>query len=96
MGTTREVTDLLGAAGLDASRRRWRGARLAHWAARRPHGPALAVVAADGADALRAVGRPLPHYGSQSFVVFDGARAVDRGLWPPPASPLRIDLGAKP
>jgi aminopeptidase N len=95
VGTTREVTDLLGAAGLDVPPTLAGGTARA-WAARRPHGPALAVVAADGADALRAVVRPLPHYGSQSFVVFDGARAVDRGLWPPPASPLRLDLGAKP
>jgi aminopeptidase N len=93
VGTTREVTDLLRAAGLDVPPTLAAGTTRA-WAARRPHGPPLAVVMADGADGLRAVARPLPHYGSQSFVVFDGARAVSRGLWPPPASPLRVDLPA--
>ena len=93
VGTTGGVTAMLAAAGLGVPPELTAGTARA-WAARRPHGPALAVVAADGADALRAVARPLPHYGSQSFVVFDGARAVRHGLWPPPASPLRIDLTA--
>jgi hypothetical protein len=93
VGTTRDVTALLAAAGLDVPPQLAAGTARA-WAARRPHGPGLVVVAADGADALRAVARPLPHYGSQSFVVFDGARATSHGLWPPPASPLRVDLTA--
>jgi aminopeptidase N len=91
VGTTPDVTAVLTAAGLDVPTQLTGGTARA-WAARRPHGPALAVVAADGADALRAVARPLPHYGSQSFVVFDGAHASSHGLWPPPASPLRVDL----
>jgi aminopeptidase N len=92
-GITTDVTAVLTAAGLDVPSQLTGGTARA-WAARRPHGPALAVVAADGADALHAVARPLPHYGSQSFVVFDGARAVRHGLWPPPASPLRVELTA--
>jgi aminopeptidase N len=91
VGTTPDVTAVLTAAGLDVPTQLTGGTARA-WAARRPHGPALAVVAADGADALRAVARPLPHYGSQSFVVFDGAHASSHGLWRPPASPLRVDL----
>jgi aminopeptidase N len=93
VGTTRDVTAVLAGGGLDVPSQLRAGTARA-WAARRPHGPALAVVAADGADALRAVAHPLPHYGSQSFVVFDGARAVSHGLWPPPASPLRVELTA--
>jgi hypothetical protein len=93
VGTTHDVTAVLAGGGLDVPSQLRAGTARA-WAARRPHGPALAVVAADGADALRAVARPLPHYGSQSFVVFDGARAVSHGLWPPPASPLRVELRA--
>jgi aminopeptidase N len=92
VGTTRDVTSVLAAAGLDVPQLAAGTARA--WAARRPHGPGLAVVTADDADALRAVSRPLPHYGSQSFVVFDGARAVSHGLWPPAASSLRVELTA--
>ncbi len=44
----------------------------------------LAVVSARDAEALRALLRPLPHYGAQSWLVFEGARAVDRGIWPAP------------
>ena len=34
------------------------------------------------------IARPLPHYRSRSFVVFDGSRAIKRGLWPARESPL--------
>ncbi|MCM8611091.1 M1 family aminopeptidase [Accumulibacter sp.] len=44
-------------------------------------GPLLAVAARDAA-ALRSLARPLPHYGGQSWLVFDGAQASERGLWP--------------
>ncbi|HEY0835566.1 MAG TPA: hypothetical protein VGE72_16810, partial [Azospirillum sp.] len=62
------------------------------WTARTARGqPALVVVAADP-PSLQALLRPLPHYGRQSWLVFDGARAVDRGVWPPADSPLRRRL----
>jgi hypothetical protein len=44
----------------------------------------LAVVSARDAESLRALQRPLPHYGSQSWLVFEGARALERGVWPAP------------
>jgi uncharacterized iron-regulated protein len=42
----------------------------------------LAVISVRDAAALDALARPLPHYGSQSWLVFDGARATERGVWP--------------
>jgi hypothetical protein len=45
----------------------------------------LMVISGKSAEALRAVARPLPHYGTQSWVVFEGARAIERGIWPAPA-----------
>jgi hypothetical protein len=36
------------------------------------------------ASALEALARPLPHYGAQSFVAFERARAIERGVWPAP------------
>ena len=44
--------------------------------------PPLAVVSVRDAEALRALARPLPHYGAQSFLAFEGARAIERGVWP--------------
>ena len=46
--------------------------------------PPVAVVSARDTAALLALKRPLPHYGAQSYLVFDGARAVARGVWPAP------------
>ncbi|MBF0372267.1 MAG: hypothetical protein HQL39_02490, partial [Alphaproteobacteria bacterium] len=51
------------------------------WVARTPDGPVLAVQADDAA-ALGALIRPLPHYGGQGWLVFEGAKAADRGRWP--------------
>ena len=46
----------------------------------------FSLVAADNLAALQALGRPLPHYGSRSYVVFDGPKAIDKGLWPAQAN----------
>jgi hypothetical protein len=52
------------------------------WTAVRPGAAPLTVVSARDAQALAALARPLPHYGRQSFVVFEGSRMVERGAWP--------------
>jgi hypothetical protein len=44
--------------------------------------PPLAVLSAKDGESLRAMLRALPHLGAQSWLVFDGARVVDRGVWP--------------
>lgn len=44
----------------------------------------VAVVSARDTAALLALRRPLSHYGAQSYLVFEGARAVGRGVWPAP------------
>ncbi len=62
------------------------------WTARRASGAAVLIVAARDAAALRALARPLPHYGGQSFIYFDGARARERGLWPVARGPLYRQL----
>jgi aminopeptidase N len=43
----------------------------------------VAVISAKDDAALEALERPLPHYGAQSYLAFDGARAIERGTWPP-------------
>jgi hypothetical protein len=44
--------------------------------------PALAVVSGQDAAALAAVQRALPHYGGQSWLVFEQGRVIDKGIWP--------------
>lgn len=58
-----------------------RGSAVA-WTAARAQGISMAVVSARDAESLAALARPLPHYGRKSYVVFDGAKAIDSGTWP--------------
>ena len=60
------------------------------WTVVREAGPPVAVVSARDADALRALLAPLPHYGAQSWLVFDGRRALDRGVWPAPGPLIAV------
>jgi hypothetical protein len=45
-------------------------------------GSSLLVVSGRDRDALLALLRPLPHYGRQSFLIFEGATAIEQGVWP--------------
>lgn len=58
------------------------------WAGRDGKGRTYVAISVADVTALKALLRPLPHYGKQSWLVFDGARAIDRGTWPP-AEPRR-------
>jgi len=53
-------------------------------------GNKVAVVSAKDEPSLEAISRPLPHYGSQSYLAFDGARVVARGAWPPAARAVPV------
>ncbi|HTN42438.1 MAG TPA: M1 family aminopeptidase [Nitrospiria bacterium] len=63
-------------------------------AARQPRNAnaALTWVAADSLTALSGLGRKLPHYGSYSYLVFEGGepKNVLKGQWDVPSSPLSI------
>jgi len=48
----------------------------------RTDGASLAIISAQDAASLEALIRPLPHYGRQSYLVFDGRQAIERGVWP--------------
>ncbi len=52
------------------------------WAGRSSGGRAFAVVAARDSEAMRSLYRPLPHYGRQGYLVFEGSRATIKGNWP--------------
>ncbi len=42
----------------------------------------LAIISAQDAASLEALIRQLPHYGRQSYIMFDGRQALERGTWP--------------
>jgi hypothetical protein len=56
------------------------------WAGRDAGGRPYAAIAARDAASLKALERGLPHYGRQSWLVFDGGRAAEKGVWPPRAA----------
>jgi len=62
------------------------------WTTRRTDGVAVLVVSAANADDLKSLLRPLPHYGGQSFVLFEAGRALSRGIWPITRGALFRDL----
>lgn len=56
--------------------------QLRTWTVRLARGQPVALVSADDPAAVQAALRPLPHYGQQSWLVMDGGRVVERGVWP--------------
>ena len=61
------------------------------WTQRGRNGRTNVMVSVRDAPSLAALLRPLPHYGRQSWLVFEGARVIRRGVWP--AKPQERELG---
>ena len=85
IGLERSVDAWLAAQGWSARPSPARGTAQV-WAARDPLGRPYVIVSAHDAAALAALQRGLPHYGKQSWLVFEGARAAEKGVWPPRSS----------
>ncbi len=51
------------------------------WTLSRPDGITVAIVSAQDIASLEALIRPLPHYGRESYIVFEGPRAIKKGAW---------------
>lgn len=62
------------------------------WTLQRDSGMPLAVVSARDATALAALQRPLPHYGGQSWLIAEGARVLDRGVWDAPGTTVKVEV----
>ena len=88
VGTPAEVDRTLAASGLPARPEQLAGRGTAQvWTVQRAddgkgQAAPLAVISATDAAALRALQRGLPHYGSQSWLVFDNAQVSAKGTWP--------------
>jgi aminopeptidase N len=60
------------------------------WAARDQSGRPYAVIEAQASNALAALQGPLPHYGRQSWLVFDATKVQEKGIWPPRPERIRV------
>lgn len=90
IGITADVYGALARLGLEPVPEGLAGKGTARvWTARTAGGMPALVVAAEDRAALEALLRPLPHYGRQSYLVFQGREAVERGIWPPGDNPLK-------
>ncbi len=63
------------------------------WTVEHALGPPLAVIAASDAIALNALLRPLPHYGAQSWLLFNGSHLLASGVWPMPGPLVTVHSG---
>lgn len=63
------------------------------WAGRDAGGRPYAVISARNAASFKALERALPHYGGQSWLIFDDGRAAEKGVWPPGAATVRVQRG---
>ncbi len=94
IGLKKDVDQALEGLGL-APTQALEGGSARAWAARRANGTPVIIVSAADEAALRALLRPLPHYGRRSFVVFDDSRAVRKGVWPLGETPLSRTLDVR-
>lgn len=94
VGLHAEVDAVLAAAGLP-SRPTGLGTRGSAqvWTLNRPGAAAVAVVSGKDVDSLLALLRPLPHYGAQSWLVFEGGRVLERGIWRASTSLMPLSSG---
>jgi aminopeptidase N len=91
IGLEDEVDAALAQRGLPARPEQLRGKGTAQvWALHDAAGGPVLCISARDATALRSLVRPLPHYGRQSWLVFEGAKAIERGVWPGDAQVVEV------
>ncbi len=61
------------------------------WILAHSDGSSLAIVSAQDVASLEALVRPLPHYGRQSYIAFDGQQAIEKGIWPMQVQKIMIE-----
>lgn len=54
----------------------------------------LAIISGQNAAALNALQRGLPHYGGQSWLIFEQGRAINKGIWPASIPEITVASGA--
>lgn len=65
------------------------------WSGRDKEHKAWAVIEAKDIEALKALGGPLPHHGRQSWLVFEGNKAIEKGTWPVSPESLKVEAATQ-
>jgi aminopeptidase N len=73
-----------------AGKRRLKGTAQA-WTARAANGKTFAFVMVGSPDVLGTLHRAMPHYGRQSWLVFQDGRVAEQGAWPVQAQTLSLE-----
>jgi len=55
----------------------------------------ITIVLSADTESLPGIVGKLPHYGRNSYLVFEGGKALERGVWEAAGSPLRVDFRAR-
>lgn len=83
IGTHKEIDAFLARQRLPARPANLKGKGTAQvWAGQQANGKVVVVVSAENSQALQALLRPLPHYGKESFLVFENSKVIEKGIWP--------------
>jgi hypothetical protein len=93
IGTTRQVTEALNRAGLPSPPYQLAAHGTARvWMTRYRGDIPLLVVEGNDIDALRQTIAAMRHYGASSYLVFDGRKVIDRGVWLPTSRSLEVEF----
>jgi aminopeptidase N len=93
VGTTLQVAEALNRAGLPSPPDQLAARGTARvWMARYRGDIPLLVVEGNDINALRQTTAAIRHYGANSYLVFDGRKVIDRGVWLPTSRSLQVDF----
>ena len=93
VGTTLQVAEALNRAGLPSPPDQLAARGTARvWMARYRGDIPLLVVEGNDINALRQTTAAIRHYGANSYLVFDGSKVIDRGVWLPTSRSLQVDF----
>ncbi len=93
-GTHAEIDQALRSAGLPARPANLAGQGSAQVWTVAGKSSQLAIISGQDAAALNALQRGLPHYGGQSWLIFEQGRAVNKGTWPASIPEIKVAIAA--
>lgn len=94
VGTTSRVAAVLNRAGLPPPPDQLAARGTARvWMARYRGDVPMLVVEGNDINALGQTAAAIRHYGASSYLVFDGRKVIDRGVWLPTSHSLQADFG---